>query len=58
VDQDLLSDTVWPTIRGSILIHDSVFTGTLGARPFPPFGALPAGSHIGQNAFVHFNPAR
>jgi hypothetical protein len=58
VDQDLLSDTVWPTIRGSILIHDSVFTGTLGARPFPPFGALPEGSHIGQNAFVHFNPAR
>jgi Flp pilus assembly protein TadD len=58
VDQDMLSDTVWPAIRGSILIHDSVFTGTLGAEPFPPFGALPAGSHIGQNAFVHFNAAR
>jgi len=58
VDQDMLSDTVWPAIRGSVLIHDSVFTGTLGAQPFPPFGALPAGSHIGQNAFVHFNAAR
>jgi hypothetical protein len=57
IDQDILTDTVWPTIRPSILIHDSVFTGTLCGVPFPPFGALPAGSHIGQNAFVHFNPA-
>ena len=57
IDQDILTDTVWPTIRHSLLIHDSVFTGTLGGVPFPPFGGLPAGSHIGQNAFVHFNPA-
>jgi tetratricopeptide (TPR) repeat protein len=57
VDQDILSDTVWPAIRHSILIHDSIFTGTLGGVPFPPYGALPHGSHIGQNAFVHFNPA-
>jgi tetratricopeptide (TPR) repeat protein len=56
VDQDLLSDTVWPAIRKSLLIHDSVFTGTLGSVPFPPFGQLASGSHIGQNAFVHFNP--
>jgi hypothetical protein len=57
IDQDILSDTVWPSVRRSILIHDSVFTGTLGSVPFPPYGALPAGSHIGQNAFVHFSPA-
>lgn len=57
IDQDILSDTVWPTICPSILIHDSVFTGTLGSVPFPPFGHLPAGSHIGQNAFVHFSRA-
>ena len=57
VDQDILSDTVWPTIRHSILVHDSVFTGTLGSVPFPPFGQLPDGSHIGQNAFVHFSQA-
>ena len=55
IDQDILSDTVWPTIRRSILIHDSIFTGTLGGVPFPPFGHLPFGSHIGQNAFVHFD---
>lgn len=57
IDQDILSDTVWPAIRSSLLIHDSVFTGTLGSVPFPPFGALPAGMHIGQNAFVHFSRA-
>jgi hypothetical protein len=57
IDQDILTDTVWPTVRSSILVHDSVFTGTIGSVPFPPFGELPAGSHIGQNAFVHFNPA-
>jgi hypothetical protein len=58
IDQDILTDTVWPTIRHSILIHDSIFTGTLGSVPFPPFGQLPAGSHIGQNAFVHSKTAR
>jgi hypothetical protein len=55
VDPDILTETVWPIIRGSILIHDSIFTGTLGSVPFPPFGELPEGSHIGQNSFVHFN---
>jgi hypothetical protein len=57
IDQDLLSDTVWPIVRSSILIHDAIFTGTLGSVPFPPYGGLPAGSHIGQNAFLHFSPA-
>lgn len=54
VDQDVLAETVWPTIRHAVLIHDSVFTGCLGSVPFPPFGALPPGTHIGQNAFRHF----
>jgi hypothetical protein len=58
IDQDILSDTVWPSIRPSILIHDSIFTGTVGGIPFPPFGELPAGWHVGQNAFVHFDPDR
>jgi hypothetical protein len=57
LDQDILSDTVWPTIRRSLLIHDSVFTGTLGGVAFPPYGDPPPGSHIGQNAFVHFSGA-
>jgi tetratricopeptide (TPR) repeat protein len=54
VDQDVLSETVWPTIRNSCLIHDSVFPGCLGSVPFPPFGTQPPGYHIGQNAFLHF----
>jgi hypothetical protein len=38
-----------------MLIHDSIFQPCLGSVPFPPFGALPAGHHIGQNAFLHFS---
>lgn len=54
VDQDLLSETVWPSVRGRMLTHDSVFAPCLGSVPFPPFGDPPPGSHIGQNAFLHF----
>jgi Flp pilus assembly protein TadD len=57
VDQDMLSETVWPILRGHVLIHDSIFAPCLGSVPFPPFGALPAGMHIGQNAFLHFRLA-
>ena len=57
VDQDLLAETVWPTIRRDVLIHDSIFTGCLGSVPFPPYGASLPGMHIGQNAFHHFAPA-
>jgi hypothetical protein len=54
LDQDVLSERVWPTIRSSCLIHDSIFTGCLGSVPFPPFGTLMPGHHVGQNAMVHF----
>lgn len=57
IDQDLLAETVWPAIRGDILIHDSVFTGCLGSVAFPPFGASLPGIHVGQNAFHHFAKA-
>jgi hypothetical protein len=57
VDQDLLTETVWPSVRRNILVHDSIFQPCLGSVPFPPFGALPAGHHIGQNAFLHFSKA-
>ena len=56
IDQDLLSETVWPAIRHRCLIHDSVFTGCLGSVPFPPFGALQPGCHIGENSFLRFVP--
>ena len=54
IDQDLLSETVWPAVRGHCLIHDSVFTGCLGSVQFPPYGELPPGHHVGQNAFSMF----
>jgi hypothetical protein len=54
IDQDLLTVAVWPAIRRNILIHDSIFHPCLGSVPFPPFGALPQGHHIGDNAFLHF----
>jgi hypothetical protein len=57
MDQDVLSEAVWPVIRRSCLIHDSIFTGCLGSVPFPPFGTLMPGHHVGQNAMVHFRRA-
>jgi tetratricopeptide (TPR) repeat protein len=54
IDQDLLTVAVWPAVRRNILVHDSIFHPCLGSVPFPPFGALPAGHHIGDNAFLHF----
>jgi hypothetical protein len=54
VDQDLLTEVVWPIARQSVLIDDSTFTGSLGSQPFPPYGALPPGHHVGQNAFHFF----
>ena len=54
VDQDLLAETVWPAIRGNVLINDSIFTGCLGSVAFPPYGESLPGVHIGQNAFHHF----
>jgi hypothetical protein len=55
LDQDLLSETVWPAIRRNILIHDSIFAPCLGSIAFPPFGLPLAGNHIGQNAFPQFS---
>ncbi len=57
IDQDVLAEAVWPTIRGHCLIHDSIFTGCLGSVAFPPYGLQPPGYHIGQNAFLYFKPA-
>lgn len=48
-DQVFLRECVWPMIRGSVLIHDSVYTGCLGSVPFPGIGGLPPKFHVGQN---------
>jgi hypothetical protein len=55
VDQDVLSEAVWPTIRGHCLIHDSVFPGCLGSVTFPPFGLAPRHAYRAER--VHALPA-
>jgi hypothetical protein len=45
-DQELLREVLWPTIRSSVLVHDSQFA--FGERrDFPRFSELPAGNHVG-----------
>lgn len=51
VDQDFLRLAVWPTVKQSCLIHDSIYR-CFDARDYPPLGRLPANRHIGQNEFA------
>ncbi len=49
-DQQLLRECVWPIVRQSVLIHDSIYTGCLGSVDFPELGRLdPLRNHVGQN---------
>jgi hypothetical protein len=48
LDQNFLSEKVWSVFRRSCLIHDDFF-GNFDARPFPLYGKLPPGQHVGQN---------
>ena len=52
LDQRFLADVVWPSIHTDCLTHDTYF-GCFDARPFPVWGRLPPGHHVGQNAAVH-----
>lgn len=46
VDQEFLREVMWPTIRRSVLTHDSQFA--FGERvDFPPQARLPPGIHVG-----------
>lgn len=47
-DQDFLRMAVWPTVRRSCLTHDGYFD-CLDSKPFPPWGRLPPGAHVGQD---------
>jgi tetratricopeptide (TPR) repeat protein len=46
VDQAFLGAVVWPTVRQSVLIHDSVYR-VFGAQPYPAYGAAPSGGYLG-----------
>jgi len=54
-DQNFLREIVWPVMRQSYLMHDSLFE-VLDAQPYPPHAALPPGRHVGQNAVAHAKP--
>lgn len=45
-DQEFLRERLWPSIRQSVLVHDSQFA--FGERvDFPAHAALPPGNHVG-----------
>ncbi|MBR0786908.1 tetratricopeptide repeat protein [Bradyrhizobium iriomotense] len=48
LDQRFLREAIWPIVRQSALVHDSVFRFG-GAVDFPPFGRRASGCHVGQN---------
>lgn len=45
-DQEFLREQLWPTMRQSVLAHDSQF-GFGEVRPFPAWARLPDGCHVG-----------
>jgi hypothetical protein len=53
-DQKFLRERVWPVMRQSCMIHDSVFR-CFGARDFPSVGTLPKGRHVGDNDYAARN---
>lgn len=51
IDQHYLREHVWPTLRQSVLTHDSLF-GFHDAKPFPPHAPNRWGTekfHVGSN---------
>jgi hypothetical protein len=53
-DQEFLRDQVWPTMRTSVLTHDSQFAFG-DRRDFPDVGRLPPGCHVGCDGRVMLN---
>ena len=53
-DQEFLRSQLWPTIRTSVMTHDSQFS--FGERrDFPAVGRLPAGCFVGCDGRVMLN---
>lgn len=48
LDQQFLRKVIWPIVRQSALVHDSIFRFG-GAVEFPRFGRRASGRHVGQN---------
>jgi hypothetical protein len=54
-DQEFLRLALWPTIRASVLVHDSQFDFA-PRQDFPPLARLPAGHHVGGDARALLQP--
>ncbi|MHC2335470.1 tetratricopeptide repeat protein [Bradyrhizobium sp. USDA 4454] len=48
LDQQFLRSAIWPIVRQSALVHDSIFRFG-GAVEFPRHGRRASGRHVGQN---------
>lgn len=55
LDQWFLGEVVWPLIKPSCMVHDSLFRN-FGAVPFPKLGQLPKGQHVGLSYLAPFRP--
>jgi len=57
-DQEFLRDRLWPTIRTSVMTHDSQFEFG-DKRDFPDVGCLPANCYVGCDGqlMLGANPA-
>ena len=53
-DQEFLRDQLWPTIRTSVMTHDSQFAFA-ERRDFPAVGRLPFGCYVGCDGRVMLN---
>jgi len=51
LDQCFLREEMWPTIRQSVLVHDSQFAFG-NRRDFPGVGKMLPGHHVGQIEFA------
>jgi len=58
MDQWFLRSMVWPTIKQSVTVHDSLFNRVLGGKDFPPYGRLAPYAHVGQSNPWLFHPKR
>lgn len=52
-DQDFLRQEIWPLVRQSVHVHDSVFSFMSPDRFDPDYG-LPAVRHVGQNDWIFY----
>lgn len=57
IDQWFLGSMIWPLIKSSCFIHDSLFR-VFGSVPFPEYGRLPPGKHVGLSLRARYQPPR